>query len=257
MKIAIIIFVVLLIVAAIAFVVFRKMQLQNEHDSISDGSGIDPKERLKGVMGGSRSHDEPHRSEPTHNINPLATAEAHLSNQNYPEAISALKNILMTNPRHQGAMLKLLQVYGLTKQYDAFNQLHQKIHEIGDGEAIREADFCKSLLDEEAKAEQQAQALHSAANKAPAPTIDTLEFDIEPETTSQPARKVVSTANDSQEELLDLDFDVSSNKATTASDDELLEFDDFNFDEPKAESKPVQDNSLNLDADFNFDPTPA
>ncbi len=75
---------------------------------------------------------------------PLSSVDVYLHNQDYTSAVSELKRILMTNPRHMAAMLKLLQVYGVTKQYGAFNQLHQKIHQIADQKTIQEADFCKS-----------------------------------------------------------------------------------------------------------------
>ena len=176
----------------------------------------------------------------------LATADAHIRNQNYQEAMAELKRVLMANPRHNGALLKLLQTYGITKQFAAFNQLHQKIHEIGDDETIREADFCKSLLEEE-------MAKTTALASNPQSTFEYLDFDLadEPKPTAkveptddldsafeletpQPPKSPTKPSTDSND--FDLNFDVSPQKTqsttTPASEESALEFDDLSFDEP-------------------------
>ena len=176
----------------------------------------------------------------------LATADAHIRNQNYQEAMAELKRVLMTNPRHNGALLKLLQTYGITKQFAAFNQLHQKIHEIGDDETIREADFCKSLLEEE-------MAKTTALASNPQSTFEYLDFDLadEPKPTAkveptddldsafeletpQPPKSPTKPSADSND--FDLNFDVSPQKmqstTTPALEEPALGFDDLSFDEP-------------------------
>ncbi|OBX49035.1 FimV/HubP family polar landmark protein [Moraxella nonliquefaciens] len=176
----------------------------------------------------------------------LAAADAHIRNQNYQEAMAELKRVLMTNPRHNGALLKLLQTYGITKQFAAFNQLHQKIHEIGDDETIREADFCKSLLEEE-------MAKTTALASNPQSTFEYLDFDLadEPKPTAkveptddldsafeletpQPPKSPTKPSADSND--FDLNFDVSPQKmqstTTPALEEPALGFDDLSFDEP-------------------------
>ena len=191
----------------------------------------------------------------------LATADAHIRNQNYQEAMAELKRVLMTNPRHNGALLKLLQTYGITKQFAAFNQLHQKIHEIGDDETIREADFCKSLLEEEMTdltsktptsqptSTQKITTVSPNATTAttqptkPSDDLDSafelempddakgVDFEFE---TPQPPKSATKPSADSND--FDLNFDVSPQKmqstTTPALEEPALGFDDLSFDEP-------------------------
>ena len=182
----------------------------------------------------------------------LATADAHIRNQNYQEAMAELKRVLMANPRHNSALLKLLQTYGITKQFAAFNQLHQKIHEIGDDETIREADFCKSLLEEE-MAKTTALASNPQSTSNPQPAFEYLDFDLadEPKPTAkaeptddldsafeletpQPPKSATKPSTDSND--FDLNFDVSPQKmqstTTPALEEPALGFDDLSFDEP-------------------------
>ncbi|MDO4449379.1 MAG: hypothetical protein Q4B79_00265, partial [Moraxella sp.] len=199
--------------------------------------------------------------------NELAKAEAYVQNQNYNEAITELKRILMTNPHHHGAMLKLLQVYGITKQFSAFNQLHQKIHEIADSETIREADFCKSLLAEEiAKTQTNNQTPNPAAptqtDAGLEPNLNatpesSLEFDLETLDVPEPAAKT-SVPAEPMLDLNDLNFNPSTPSAAPASAPSL-DFDDLSFDEPKdntliAATEPAPSLDLGSDLDFNLEP---
>ena len=145
---------------------------------------------------------------------PLSNVDVYLHNQDYTSAVSELKRILMTNPRHMAAMLKLLQVYGVTKQYGAFNQLHQKIHQIADQKTIQEADFCKSLIDEEMVSLQAQTAAKPEVNQAQTAKqdkidIETLEFITEEKPIQKPTTLSKSSAITDEEPILDfsLDFD--------------------------------------------------
>lgn len=148
-------------------------------------------------------------------VDELAYAEYYLRNQDYNSAIGELKRVLMTNPRHTGAMLRLLQVYGVTKQYETFNQLHQKIREIADSKTVQEADFCKSLIDDELAQQAAAEAAKPVAITEEV-NIEVLEFttedaennNIEPQyepqvATSSPENALIEEL----EEEFDLDFD--------------------------------------------------
>ena len=137
--------------------------------------------------------------------NELANVDVYIQNQDYQTAINELKRLLMTNPRHTGAMLKLLQVYGLTKQYTPFNQLHQKICEIADEKTIQDASFFKSLIDEE------------IADVQPTPTpvatpvqINTLEFDVPTQKATIPTPTPQPLTDDvADDEIFELDFDIN------------------------------------------------
>lgn len=152
---------------------------------------------------------------------PLSSVDVYLHNQDYTSAVSELKRILMTNPRHMAAMLKLLQVYGVTKQYGAFNQLHQKIHQIADQKTIQEADFCKSLIDEEMVSLQTQTAAKPEANQAQTAKqdkidIETLEFVTEEKPIQKPTTPSKSSAITNEEPILDfsLDFDEQPSQPT-------------------------------------------
>ena len=152
---------------------------------------------------------------------PLSSVDVYLHNQDYTSAVSELKRILMTNPRHMAAMLKLLQVYGVTKQYGAFNQLHQKIHQIADQKTIQEADFCKSLIDEEMVSLQTQTAAKPEANQAQTAKqdkidIETLEFVTEEKPIQKPTTPSKSSAIINEEPILDfsLDFDEQPSQPT-------------------------------------------
>ena len=214
----------------------------------------------------------------------LATADAHIRNQNYQEAMAELKRVLMANPRHNGALLKLLQTYGITKQFAAFNQLHQKIHEIGDDETIREADFCKSLLEEEMAeltsktptsqptSTQKITTISPNATTAttqptkPSDDIDSafelempddakgVDFEFE---TPQPPKSATKPSADSND--FDLNFDVSPQKmqstTTPALEEPALGFDDLSFDEP-SDMPSTNESTLDFDdqdPDTNLD----
>lgn len=216
-------------------------------------------------------------------VDELAYAEYYLRNQDYNSAIGELKRVLMTNPRHTGAMLRLLQVYGVTKQYETFNQLHQKIREIADSKTVQEADFCKSLIDDELAQQAAAEAAKPVAIKEEV-NIEVLEFttedaennNIEPQyepqiATSSPENALIEEL----EEEFDLDFDfdtpitqqtpqttepkpnvqpVSQTVEPEASFDTLL---DVDFDAPiatnpqtkSATTNPVADESLEFGLD--------
>ena len=152
---------------------------------------------------------------------PLSSVDVYLHNQDYTSAVSELKRILMTNPRHMAAMLKLLQVYGVTKQYGAFNQLHQKIHQIADQKTIQEADFCKSLIDEEMVSLQTQTAAKPEVNRAQTAKqdkidIETLEFVTEEKPIQKPTTPSKSSAITDEEPILDfsLDFDEQPSQPT-------------------------------------------
>lgn len=129
------------VLGIVAFFVLKKLQAQKIHLP----TVVKPRLPTKQAQATPEAVTPPTDSD-------ITVAETHINNQNYNEAINELKRILIINPRHSKALLRLLQTYGITKQYQAFNQLYQKIHEIADGETIREADFCKSLLEEEMSA---------------------------------------------------------------------------------------------------------
>lgn len=155
-------------------------------------------------------------------IDPLAKVEIFINEQRYDDAIAELKRILMANPKNTAAMLKLLQIYGITNNQKAFNQLHKKIHEIGDADTIKQADFCRSLLEEELDASQSTSTTTAATTQKQV-AIDTLEF-----TTSDSTQSSTKPAQFDEPEI---SFEEPTQKADPSPnhDDVLSEFEDFDI----------------------------
>lgn len=187
---------------------------------------------------------------------PLTGVDVYLHNQDYTSAIAELKRILMTNPRHTAAMLKLLQVYGVTKQYAAFNQLHQKIHQIADPKTVQEADFCKSLIDEEI----------ASLNQQPAPEVKakTLPADPAPNTILQTTSAAQTKADTDVLELItEEETQNTLNQTQSKPEEELIldfstDFDDKadsklsgNMAAVKTQAKEEPEMLLDLDFEFN------
>ena len=253
------------VIGIVAFFVLKKLQAQKSELPASPQAHLPTQQAPVAPAPTPTATDE------------LATADAHIRNQNYQEAIAELKRVLMTNPRHNGAMLKLLQTYGVTKQFAAFNQLHQKIHEIADGETIREADFCKSLLEEEmtgatvqtpAPMPQPTPAQTAAVVAPAAATVAThnqtstafdsgLDFEFEtPEPAPMAPAPTPAVSNDNVHGL-DFDFDTlqdpaPSTKPAVTDNDFDLSF-DVPSQEPQSTAKPaLEEPTLDFD-DFSFD----
>lgn len=216
MEIILIILAVALLAGIIGLIVYKKKQEQ-----VFDETPVAPAVK-------ERSEPEPIQAQ-----NTLDKAEQFISEQRYDNAIQELKRILMNDSNHQDAMLKLLQVYGITNNHKAFEQLHQKIHETGNDDIIQQADFCRSLLEEE--------LTHTPTPATPKPVkdidIDTLEFDIGENSTTP------STSKETDD--FDLDIDSLANTEQNSQDTAL---DDFvsSFDEPKVST----DNTALLDDDL-------
>ncbi len=181
-------------------------------------------------------------------INPLDKAESLINDQRYDDAAHELKRLLMSNPSNSNAMLKLLQVYGITNNHNAFNQLHQKIHELDDPDIIKQADFCRSLLEDDLTT--------SVSAPSPAPKeaiqVDSLDFDIED--THQSAVSLTDAPEQTSPNLEEESFNLEESL-------DLEESFDLTFDEPNAHSAdtPVLEPITSLesrteeDVDFDFD----
>lgn len=228
---ALIAVVVLIVIAGIALVVLKK--LQDRQGGVprlpaNKRLTINPDDEIIEELSQPQTHHIPQSANPYTSIPPsagdeLAAVDEYLRLHNYTEAINSLKRILMTNPRHTGAMLKLLQTYGISKQYIPFNQLHQKIHEIADPVTIKEADFCKSLIDSEIADAAKAAAAHQAANRPIDEGFATLDFNLDgPYTTDEPSTQTVhepvaQPEPESDEDIFELNFENLDNIAATTN----------------------------------------
>lgn len=239
----------LIVIAVIALIGLK--QLQAKKAGLPKPPSSDKAIRVRQSVPSPDNHELP--SPPVQAPNELAKVDELMRHQDYASAIAELKHLLMTNPRHTQAMLKLLQVYGLTKQYSTFHQLHQKICQIADPKTIAEANLCKSLIDEE---------ILSATTPPPKAqlTIGTIEFDTPKPKPVQnaPVQAVPATDDD----ILELDFNapaqpsqavIPNTPSTQTQEGFELEFD---FDEPKKSTAPSSDELLILDEPIKPQPTP-
>lgn len=185
----------------------------------------------------------------------LQNAERLLGAQNYDEAVSELKRALMLEPKNSAVMLKLLQVYGLTNQHQAFFDLHEKIQAHADTETIAEADHLKSLIDVPAEPVQAQQSITtpSTSNTVDSDlSLDTLDFG----TDNAP---ITSTPVDtSLDELLDFSVDESTKSDNGSYNDESnLDLDALANDPDVALKSAPSDFDMELqDLDTSLDEKP-
>ncbi len=189
---------------------------------------------------------QPEATTPPVQQDTLAEVNAFVEQQQYDNAIASLKKILLTNPNHEEAVLKLLQVYGITNNTAAFEKLHQKIHEVGSAEAIAQPDYYASLIAEEP----------SVSPASTAPTLEVLDFETGESSTITPTLTTPPSATDAEEALLFEDFGMedlvveqttpAAQVATPTYGDTLTSF-DFNFDTP---NQPTQNNSTTPSESF-------
>ena len=163
---AIIATIILLLVAALVIILQNKKNKQRPTTPlVLDTNKTDQLERLNGqfhdsVMDRDLSADIDSTSDVATDVlapasqtssesasqHGIGLAEQMINEQRYDDATNELKRFLMINPNNTQAMIKLLQVHGITNNYTAFNKLHQQIHLLGDEKVIAEADFYRSLI---------------------------------------------------------------------------------------------------------------
>lgn len=202
-------------VAIIALLVLKK--LQDKQGKLPRPPSVDKQTNIKVADPRQlpESTHSPSQQIPQAPKNELATVETYISHQDYTSAINELKRLLMTNPRHTQAMLKLLQVYGLTGQMTAFNQLYQKICEIADEKTVQEAGFLKSILEPAPQAQPMPEPVPAPAPVAKPIEIDSIDFEatkpapIKSAPVPTPAPVVEMDADD----VLELDFNLDDKPA--------------------------------------------
>lgn len=254
----ILIIVVVLFIAAIAALLFIKKRQSSLDDTpvIPNIAQQKPdEERSASALQPQSTTLQQPTQQPAPTTDALAIVDLLLNEQRYDDAIAQLKRHLMANPKNTQAMLKLLQVYGITNNQNAFNQLHQKIHEIGDDETIEQADFCRSLLEDDFVASSTAATTTKAA--AEINDIDSLDFDIGNTQTAA----LDSSHQNTVPELVQLDpIDEASDDINTLDDINSLEdaF-DLSFDEPEqantvdAQTTKLDDSLDVLEDEFDLD----
>lgn len=168
--------------------------------------------------------------------NELSGIDAHMRNQNYDDAIHELKRILMINPHHNQAMLKLLQVYGITKRYNTFNQLHQKIQDVADEKTVAEANFLKALIDDEIASKSKT-ATESPAIQQNA--VDILDFSLDTPKNKLGATTPANQATSVQKNDSGVNFTAPIQSSSTLDTDVADDDFDLLLDEPITLTAPV------------------
>lgn len=203
----------------------------------------------------------------------LQNAERLLNTQNYDEAASELKRALMLEPKNSAVMLKLLQVYGLTNQHQAFFDLHEKIQAHADAETIAEADHLKSLIDVPAEpvqaqrppidietlefATDESSSVNTPNSEEDKTSVDISNLDLDA-FASDPDVALESASSDFGMELQDLDASLDEkphdDSKNSADDEDNFSLDDFGLEdfglEQTTPSADTQSNSTQTDAEF-------
>lgn len=244
-----VIFIILLAIAAL----FALKRLQAKKSDLPKSPGLDKYLKVKKAkpvapvtseaITEALSHVQP-KSEPviqetvaspkaTSHTDELSNIDTHIHNQNYDDAIGELKRLLMINPHHNEAMLKLLQVYGITKKYNTFNQLYEKIQTVADEKTVAEANFLKTLVDDEI-AEQSSVAVKPEILPTHEGSFDTLDFTTGAASTNQTD---VSATNTFDTNTVDSNKNVLHQDNQHSIDDEF----DLVLDEPIILETPIDD----------------
>ena len=224
--------VAVIIIAAIAFIVWRSKQ-----------SPTTPQ-----VLQPTLDNTTPVTPAPTTAASPtpqpnLDIAQALIDEQRYDEATAIIKKQLIANPKDAHAMFKLLQIYGLTENFAAFRQLHDKIRASGgDTAIIAQADELSSLL-------QPTPAPAVVATPSTSPVADSLESGLDFSTENTQG----ATSDDGLDFFSDsaeLNLSDTANETQASTQDSSLDLDngDFSldFDEPASSAQPSNTHGLSL-----------
>ena len=141
----------------------------------------------------------------------LNTAQHFIDQQRYDDAISELKQGLISQPQNKELTLKLLNIYALTNRHGPFLDLYQSPQVQGDMATLAAANDIKSLLDAEQASLRATAATTASVAAAEASPVISDTFDTKPD-------------NDD----LSLDFDYSADSATKAPQSQE---NDFSFDD--------------------------
>ena len=114
----------------------------------------------------------------------LTIAERFIDQQRYDKAVEALERGLIQKPHDMLLSLKLLNIYALTKQTDAFYRTYDTISAHGDATTIAQAHQLKGLLDQERSQTTQILARTDKNNgsnsiASNAEGYDALDFDVD------------------------------------------------------------------------------
>lgn len=221
-------------IVVLALLVFLFLKKRNQDNDTAYLPEANPSQNPKlGELLQSTQEATPPLSAPApvvaQSVNPLEKIELLTQDQRYDEAVGELKRFLMTHPKDEQALLKLLQTYGITNNRSAFHQLHSKIHEIGSPDLVKQADFCRSLLEDDLVEASKAQLTTNTidANK-PNNNIG-LEFEStqhnEPQV-QMPSPVAVQPQEEESFELEDFGFDDSPSKTADIDGDFDLSFQD-------------------------------
>lgn len=174
-------------------------------------------------------------------IDTLAIAQHFINQQRYEEAVHELKRGLAVEPNNRGFLLKLLNVYALTNQVEAFNGLYEKIQSQNISEILPQADELKSMLDAEHNVSMPTQT--SAQNQSDIGddmlNMDLSFDDIEPAEQATSAAQENSASNEFDLNLDDgLDFTThdeqnheQENELSFDEDNDTISLDELSFDE--------------------------
>lgn len=272
MDIILAILAVLIVIAIVAVVFIKKRQTPLDEEPVAAPLIQEP---------------TPAPIRPATSTDPVAQADILINEQRYEEAAADLKRVLMSNPANTAAMLKLLQIYGLTNNHTAFDKLHHKIHEVGDSQSMQQADFYRSLLEDDVSSSAPTPVILTQSNdlspkldeslSLPTPTAeedsngldfdtnqsepsvfdDKLDFDIET-SDLESTTSTIDTPIQHEEEDIGLDFDdFSPNDPVTtlddSSDDSGLDFDNFTLDESDSVANLDKGLDFNLSDGLDFD----
>ncbi len=194
-------FIILCVIAfVIVIVLLKKNKAEQEGNraprinpnAVQNRSNVSPIAQVEPEMQAAAEHVPPAKT-------PTMVAQSFIDQQRYDEAEAELKKGMQLLPNDDEVKLKLLNLYVITHNYDAFQEVFARIIDGGDTNIIKQAESIKAMLDEE-----QATQSFSSSMQADEPIV------VE-----------ASNTEDNLDNGLDFAAFTSSNESSTSADEGL------------------------------------
>lgn len=176
-------------------------------------------------------------------------AQRFIDQQRYDKAIEAIKRGLINKPRDNALSYKLLNIYAITNQHDAFYNLYNDIVSYSDPSTVGQAKQLKALLDEEQGQTTQILSRNDGGQNNES-GFDALDFDLPNSQNNSQATLFHSTTKSTSNSGSDNRQDTSNDIFDLTLDD--LETNAVSSDTNEASSTTTLDNLGELsDLDFS------
>lgn len=197
------------LIAALVIVLIVVVLLMRRNKPLGEPSQNQSQAQFKSIENQVSPSQIPTTTQTDTSANTVLVAQQFIDQQRYDEAIIQLKKQLSVQPNNAQVMLKLLNVYAITNQHNAFDALYRSIQDKCDIITCQKAEEIKSLLDAESlakfKAAEKVAAQHAVHDDKPV-ALDITEEDIRSAPTlAQPTQPTLAEPTQPTKNLTDLE----------------------------------------------------